>query len=735
MASIRSVQIEAYLEDGFNVFLTGSQGTGKTRLTCEIVERMVAKKWRVLCTASTGVAAQHLKIDGVTLSTVHKAWAFGSHAIDSLNEHEKDGDVEAFMAAYEKKWKSVRAEFRKQLSAEDLTVADLSGPKALVDKFNLRGGTPPSFLASDLVVIDEVSMMSAFVLRVLDRVARWWMGEGGARSTGDDGAAFGGLRVVFVGDLQQLPPIERHRDRNREVDADFFFEAPEWRDGTWVQRKVLLTHNWRQAADPAYAATLERMANNALTEEDERLFAGAVLDGGFAAATDPSVLPGVLRVFNTRQLCREFADRVLNSVYQSGQQVFPLKRRESWSIPKAEAEAAYGREQIRHLWNEHVRKVDSELCVEVFQGCPVFLRQNLDVSAGLVNGLRGCVVMLDEEGDPIVDFENDVGEFAVERVAKSVYLDDYPMHRRAAIERGDEAEDVGRPLVKADYEVHALSTGFATTPWCVQGKTLDALLYDPPVGYRDRWVPSEAFYVVASRIGVFGDNRQKRGPLRKADGEGSAVCRDPGLAIVSDSLMHDPGDDGTNEESGAGAIDLNNVKGLFLTRFRPQRVYVRPKVIEYLQSLKREQESDSKTAAGLGPLQQTGSPKETAREKRGKTKEEDKRKENAAKKAKTTDPRSSSLSSIETEPRLEEATRSVQRDDDDGDDDEPTRRSPSPSSRPDIREWNRKETTGAHGVEEHSARSFSTSTDNECTSRVAIPDKPPSIEKRSLTPD
>ena len=89
------------------------------------------------------------------------------------------------------------------------------------------------------MVIDETSMLSGFLLRVLDRVARWWMGA--------ENSAFGGLTMLFVGDALQLPPIEPSNAKDKDDDdnerakgrtkkgQDFFFRAEEWQDGTWVQ--------------------------------------------------------------------------------------------------------------------------------------------------------------------------------------------------------------------------------------------------------------------------------------------------------------------------------------------------------------------------------------------------------------------------------------------------------------------------------------------------------------------
>ena len=126
--------------------------------------------------------------------------------------------------------------------------------------------------------------------------------------------------MLFVGDALQLPPIEPTNAKDKDDDdnerakgrtkkgEDFFFRAEEWQDSTWVQRVVLLTRNLRQAEDPEYAETLERMAKNALNSGDEPRFRNAVLKGGLEEALDPDALPGVLRVFHRRTQCRWFAE-------------------------------------------------------------------------------------------------------------------------------------------------------------------------------------------------------------------------------------------------------------------------------------------------------------------------------------------------------------------------------------------------------------------------------------------
>ena len=622
--------VEHHLEKGRNVFLTGSQGTGKTTVTVEILQRVWAKGWRTSCTASTGIAVQNLTsfsddaIRRSSFSTVHRAWSFGKDEVDRLDRDAATGDHDAFMREYKERWRECRAEFRLQLQRVTATGPGCfdDGPDELLAKIGLcKNRRPPTFLVSKMAVIDEASMLSAFFLRVLDKTARWW--------TGVEHAPFGGLRMLLVGDSQQLPPVTNDRDGNAEM--ALFFEADEWQRGEWVQRTVLLTENLRQSDDPAYADMLERMAHNALTPDDERAFQGAVLDDGYAAATNPAVLPGVLRVFNRLRECKAFSDAVLEEATRRGFPVLRLEPFTEWSVPKADAEAAYGHAAVNARVRALVDDAESKYCQEVFEGYPVFLRHNLDVSRGLANGARGRVVMLDEAGNPIVDFEGGVGEFVVERIARSTHVDDYDATQRAAIAEGRARPAPGRPVVKFVHYVHPLSPGCATTPWRVQGKTLDALVYDPAVGPQDHWVPRQAFYVVASRVTAFGKNEEKRGKLMVSSGTGQAAAASSsggggissssssidlpfstkawaaaaveryGLALASATTDPSLLPDGlptphwwmssSSSSSSSTAFGGSLPRGLFLTRFCPQKTYVEDRVRAYLDGLKRNHET------------------------------------------------------------------------------------------------------------------------------------------------
>lgn len=134
-----------------SVFLTGGAGTGKSTL----IRRWLATRAprNTLVAAPTGIAA--LNVDGVTL---HRFM------------HVKPG-----------------------------VTPDEAGEQGL-----RLAKRDPLYRMLDALVVDEVSMVRADLMDCLDRFLQ------GARR---DDAPFGGLRLILVGDLNQLPPVVTRNER------------------------------------------------------------------------------------------------------------------------------------------------------------------------------------------------------------------------------------------------------------------------------------------------------------------------------------------------------------------------------------------------------------------------------------------------------------------------------------------------------------------------------------------
>jgi ATP-dependent exoDNAse (exonuclease V) alpha subunit len=202
---MRQKQALAVMMSGANVFLTGAPGAGKTYVLNQFIGRAERAGRRVAVTASTGIAASH--IGG---STIH-SWS-GLGILD-------------------------------ELSREDLK--RLGGSDRLVKRYN----------STDVLVIDEVSMLHGRRLDMVNQLAKL------LRSSE---AAFGGMQVILVGDLFQLPPISRGSQA-----LDFMHQSEAWAE--LEPRICYLTEQHRQQGNDALLGLLEAMRRNEVTEEHGQL--------------------------------------------------------------------------------------------------------------------------------------------------------------------------------------------------------------------------------------------------------------------------------------------------------------------------------------------------------------------------------------------------------------------------------------------------------------------------------
>ncbi len=169
------------LKTGANVFLTGEPGSGKTYTVNKYIEYLRDHGIKPAVTASTGIAATHL--GGMTIHS----------------------------------WSGIG--IKNNLTKKDLS--KLKTNKKLVSRAN----------KTDVLIIDEISMLDAKVLTAVDL---------SLRALRENQRPFGGLQIVLVGDFFQLPPIARYG----EPPAQFAFESESWTEANPVA--CYLTEQHRQ---------------------------------------------------------------------------------------------------------------------------------------------------------------------------------------------------------------------------------------------------------------------------------------------------------------------------------------------------------------------------------------------------------------------------------------------------------------------------------------------------------
>jgi hypothetical protein len=133
------------------------------------------------------------------------------------------------------------------------------------------------FKELELLIIDEVSMLRADMLDAIDLVLRHFRGK--------MYLPFGGVQVVFIGDLFQLPPVVVREEWQLLGDyyrSPFFFDAHVMRQVKPLY--IELQHIYRQN-EPEFIRLLNNVRNNVATAEDLRAI-NTCLDTSFQPKTE-----------------------------------------------------------------------------------------------------------------------------------------------------------------------------------------------------------------------------------------------------------------------------------------------------------------------------------------------------------------------------------------------------------------------------------------------------------------
>jgi uncharacterized protein YpbB len=205
-----------------SVFLTGKAGTGKTTLLREIIQ---TTHKNTVVVAPTGIAA--LNAGGVTIHSMFQL-PFGGFIPDNSSPQFSES------TKFETK-ATLRRHFK------------MSGLKKSVIR-NM-----------ELLVIDEVSMLRADLLDAMD----YMMQTVRKKST-----PFGGVQVLFIGDLLQLPPVirdEEWRTLKTYYKGKFFFHSHVVQQNPPLY--IELSKIFRQT-DDVFISILNNLRNNQISADD-----------------------------------------------------------------------------------------------------------------------------------------------------------------------------------------------------------------------------------------------------------------------------------------------------------------------------------------------------------------------------------------------------------------------------------------------------------------------------------
>lgn len=216
---------------GQNLFLTGKAGTGKTTFLKNLRHNTLK---RMIVVAPTGVAA--INAGGVTIHSFFQM-PFGPHLPQQLMHGGNNNQLmEKFPAGHTK------------INREKINII-----KSL-----------------DLLVIDEISMVRADLLDGVDEILRRYRQRN---------KPFGGVQLLMIGDIQQLPPVVKDEEwqlLKPYYKTLFFFGSKALEQAGYISLE--LKHIYRQS-DNRFINILNKIRNNqldhqSLTELNQRHIPG-----------------------------------------------------------------------------------------------------------------------------------------------------------------------------------------------------------------------------------------------------------------------------------------------------------------------------------------------------------------------------------------------------------------------------------------------------------------------------
>jgi hypothetical protein len=206
-----------------SIFLTGKAGTGKTTLLREII---ATTHKNTVVVAPTGIAA--LNAGGVTI-----------HSMFQL-------PFSAFIPSYDE-----ASKFTETVKFEN--------KETLRRHFKMNNVKRNVIRNMELLIIDEVSMLRADLLDAIDFMMQ---------TVRRNSKTFGGVQVLFIGDLLQLPPVirdEEWRTLRNYYKGKFFFHSHVIQQNPPLY--IELSKIYRQT-DDTFISVLNNLRNNQITPQD-----------------------------------------------------------------------------------------------------------------------------------------------------------------------------------------------------------------------------------------------------------------------------------------------------------------------------------------------------------------------------------------------------------------------------------------------------------------------------------
>lgn len=337
----QQIAFDKYIQ-GENIFITGPGGTGKSLLIKQIKHHAERLNKKIQVCAMTGCAALLLSCKA---KTIHSWSGIGLG----------NGTIEQQVN------KIIKNSFKKNVWKD-----------------------------IDILIIDEVSMMSKKIMEMLDGV-----GKKIRRSN----KPFGGIQLIFSGDFYQLPPVGNKEEPDT---MKFCFESELWRETFIKENQIELKKIFRQK-DEEYCKILNeiregRLKRSSLNKLMEQVSKEDKEDSGIIPTKLFPVRSKVDIINNEEILRLKGQEYVFESKYNLE---LPLTDNEK------QIKSNYTSEQIKAELDYIHGSLLCEKTLKLKVGAQVMSIANIEYPNGIIcNGSQGIIKEFNEKGLPVVKFHS-----------------------------------------------------------------------------------------------------------------------------------------------------------------------------------------------------------------------------------------------------------------------------------------------------------------------------------------
>ena len=340
---------------GHNIFITGPGGSGKSELIRLIYKHANARFKDIHVTALTGCASILLNCKAKTLHS----WAgigLGNASIESLVQKIKKNKFQKAI------WKQ-----------------------------------------TDILVVDEVSMLSLKLFNLLNEIGKAVRGNQ---------KPFGGIQLVFSGDFYQLPPVGDYLEPDTQR---FCFESDDWNSVFHRDCQIELKKIFRQT-DEIYSTILNQIREGKIKRRSNDLLLSYV-----GRELAPNLVAEPTKLYPTKNKVEQINFMRMSALH-SDEKEFKIKYLKDLEMTKGEKE-------VRRQYTEHDIQLELDflasnlMCEKEMKmkiGAQVMCIVNIKSEQGdilICNGSQGVIKEFCEfTGSPKVKFNNGIEMIMVRHI-------------------------------------------------------------------------------------------------------------------------------------------------------------------------------------------------------------------------------------------------------------------------------------------------------------------------------